>query len=82
MKWNVFAQRLRFYTMTVEAVSAAEAEDAAARAPLDHWDGGDSEEELEVVEVSEARPDDEAHWRVTAEGELEPWLPEDQEAGN
>ena len=71
MRWNVFAQRMSFYTMTVEAENQAAAEEAAARAPLDHWNGGESEEGLELVEVCETEVE-EATWRVTPEGELEP----------
>ena len=73
MKFNVFASRHQFYTMTVEAPTAEAAREAARGAADDQWTGEGDDEGIEIEEVVEADPGEEAHWRVGEDGDLEPY---------
>jgi hypothetical protein len=73
MKYRIEAQRKVFLSLVIEAPSLTLAREAALGAPYDVWDT-DLDEETEITFSAEAGSgvDEEAAWRVTENGEIEP----------
>jgi hypothetical protein len=71
MKVRIEAERKVFLALVIEAESLELATEAALRAPRDAWDT-DDDEEVTITYAAPA-PEEEAFWRASESGEIEPY---------
>jgi hypothetical protein len=71
VKYRIEAERKVFLSIVVEAGSLELANESALRAPRDAWDT-QFDEEVTITYAAPA-PEEEAFWRATEAGELEPY---------
>jgi hypothetical protein len=73
MKFRIEAVRETYLSMVVEAADGTSAVEAAMLASADTWDGSEEGGEIDMENVRAIPTDEEAFWRVTVDGELEPY---------